>query len=150
MARFEDVAEFLETCTSPGGASERTISSAEETLGVRFPTSYRKFLGTLGAALCAGFEIAGLYDSPAGEEPPLWIDVVKSTLRLRGRARGLSNGYVAISGDGGDYTYFLDTRLVGEDGECPVIALGPGVDGVVIADNFADFVLRSVEDRIVF
>jgi hypothetical protein len=151
VVRFEDIADFLGGCATAGPASEEVISSAEERLGVRFPPSYRRFLAQYGAALCSGFEIAGLFIPKDDKDaPPLWSDVVVSTLQRRRVARLLPRGHVAISDDGGDYTFYLDTARNGLGEECPVVALGPGVDGVVVAEDFPDFVERCFEGRIRF
>lgn len=150
MATFEDIAHWLVDCTTAGPASQEMIGSAESRLGVHFPPSYRQFLATYGAAVCSGFEIAGLFFGEKKDEPPLWSDVVALTLQRRRVARFLPSGHVVISDDGGDYTYYLDTTKCKPGEECPVVALGPGVDGVIIGENFLDFVVRSFEGRISF
>lgn len=127
------------------------IAEAEERLNVSFPVSYRQFLARYGAALCAGFEIAGVFKVGNEDEPPLWSDVVTSTNQLRRGSRGsLPLGYIAISDDGGDYNFFLDTSRRRADGECPVAVMGPGADGVVVATDFLDFVARAFAGRITF
>lgn len=150
MSNNDIMKDLLKDCSCAGPASEVSIRSAEEQLGVHLPPSYRKFLATFGAALCPGFEIAGLYPRTEGDEPPLWLHVVTATLQLRRGDGMLPTGYVAISGDGGDFTYFLDTANADSRGECPVVALGPGVDGKVIAGDFPEFVSRAFESRITF
>jgi hypothetical protein len=144
MAGLEDVAGLLGQCTVPGPASHAMIASAEERLGVRFPQSYRAFLVAYGAALCQGFEIAGLFHHADRSRPPLWSDVVAKNLRLQHRSH-LPDGYVAISGDGVEVTYYLDTAKRREDGECVVVALGPGVDSVDVAADFTEFLRRCFE-----
>ena len=52
---------------------------------------------------------------------------------------------VPISSDGCDITLYLDTAQMGTDDECPVIARGPGLDDVIIADSFLGFV-RSAKN----
>ncbi len=54
----------------------------------------------------------------------------------------IPHAYVAISSDGGDYTFYLDSGG-GKGGEHPVVVLGPGADAVVVATDFFDFVSRS-------
>ena len=58
--------------------------------------------------------------------------------------------YIEISGDGGDYTFYLDTGNPDANGDSPVIVLGPGRDAVVIADSFVDFVERAAFGRLSF
>jgi hypothetical protein len=144
MPNFEDMAGLLDQCTVAGSASEQVIASGEERLSVRFPRSYRTFLARHGAALCQGFEIAGLFHHADKGRPPLWSDVVASNLRIRHRSH-LPEGYVAISSDGVDVTYYLDTANMRGDGECAVVALGPGVDSVQVAADFAEFLVRCFE-----
>jgi len=84
-------------------------------------------------------------------EPPMWWDVVASTLQIRRASRGfIPNQYVLISGDGGDYNFYLDTSRPDALGECPVVVLGPGADGIIVAKNFFDFVARSFAGSISF
>ena len=127
------------------------IAAAERELGVEFPSSYRWFLSTYGAAVCDGFEVAGLFEGGHEDEPPLWSHVVTSTLQLRRAARGnLPSAYVAISDDGGDYKFYLDTSRRDSRNECPVVVLGPGAEDVTIAEEFSEFLRRAFEDRITF
>jgi len=151
MADMEQVEKLLIGCTLAGPADEEMIASAERKLGVRFPQSYRAFLAQYGAALCSGFEIAGLFRHAYDDEPPLWDDVVTATCLLRGKTGDfIPKEYVAISGDGGDFTYYLDTSRMDAASECPVIVLGPGVDGLILASNFIDFVIRACNNRLTF
>lgn len=120
------------------------IASAEVQLGVRFPQSYRAFLAGHGAALCEGFEIAGLFFHADRDRPPLWSDVVAMNLRIRHHAHP-PEGHVAISSNGAEVTCYLDTAKIRDDGECAVVALGPGVDDVEVATDFSEFLLRCFE-----
>ena len=151
MRKLEDIAKLMEIANLAGPASEEMIKAAEDELGVDFPPSYRDFLGSYGAALCTGFEIGGLFLCRDDNEPPLWTDVVTTTRQKRRISHGLiPNEYIPISDDGGDYTFYLDTTHRRVDGECPVIVLGPGVDDVVVAEDFFDFVIRASEGNISF
>jgi hypothetical protein len=47
--------------------------------------------------------------------------------------------HVAISHDGGDYTFYLDTGA--PQLESPVVALGPGLEDVVLAPDFKAFAI---------
>jgi hypothetical protein len=144
MATLEDVDKLLSGATVAGPADTETIRSAEAKLGVSFPPSYRAFLARYGAAIGKGTEIAGLFRNDKPDEPPLWSDVVSSTLGTRRASRGyIPKEYVPISSDGGDYTFYLDTGCLDTEGECPVRVLGPGADGLVVAKDFFEFVVRA-------
>ncbi len=150
-SNYAEMKAALAGAVIAGPAEEATIAQAEQLLGVRFPPSYRSFLSEFGAALCEGFELAGLFVQEDESRPPQWMDVVKSTHQLRrGSDDLIPREYIPVSGDGGDYIYYIDTSVIGPDGESPVIALGPGVDGVVIAESFSDYVIRASRGQIRF
>jgi len=127
------------SCVIAGGASELAICQAESTLGVRFPPSYRAFLALYGAGFwTGGCEIAGLFDQPDTSVPPYWRNVVTWNLRQRRGPHGLPPHYVAISHDGMEATFLLDTGR--PELESPVVVFGPGWDFLVIAPDFNTFV----------
>lgn len=137
----------LANASTAGSVDDDVIERAERTLGVVFPPSYRFFLKKFGAAFGRGYEVAGLFAHARPDRPPMWTDVVKATLRLREASRGeIPAGYIAVSGDGGDLTYYIDTTRRDLSGECPIVALGPGADDLVIAPTFASFVVQAAED----
>ena len=149
MTSTSPLEELFASGDVAGGASESTIAEAEAALGVRFPPSYRSFLARFGAAVGRGFSIAGLFHHPDKSTPPLWDDVVTWNLRNRRVTRGLiPPRYVAISGDGGDYIFYLDTGA--PDPESPVVVLGPGCDYVVVAPDFNTFVIALSKDSLRF
>ena len=151
MTAFTDMDPLFESGLVAGPVAEADIEQAERELDVRFPPGYRYFLMHFGAALGDGFEIAGLFERTDDSVPPQWSNVVLYTQQLRRAAKGmLPSGYVAISDDGGDYVYYIDTGHCRSDGEARVVALGPGVDGVTIAVSFADFALKVGRNEIVF
>jgi hypothetical protein len=152
MSDIEQIRTLLETSTLAGRVDSVAIQEAEKSLGVQFPPSYRTFISEFGAALCSGFEIAGLFDAKGNDDgPPLWSDVVASTTQRRRVSGGLiPNAYVAISDDGGDYTFYIDTSRPDPLGECPVIVLGNGADAVVVAGNFFDFLRSSFDGNLSF
>jgi len=151
MTRFETIKGLLASATTAGKVGPEMILRAEEALGVRFPPAYTEFLSQFGAALCDGFEIAGLVDPESNNEPPLWSNVVLSTVQLREASNGLiPHEYIFVSSDGGDYYYYLDTSRPNAQGECPVIVLGPGADAVIVAEDFYDFIIRSFEGSVSF
>jgi SMI1/KNR4 family protein SUKH-1 len=140
MTSTSPLEELFASGNVAGGASESTIAEAEATLGVRFPPSYRSFLAQFGAAVGRGFSIAGLFHHLDQSTPPLWENVVTWNLRNRRVTRGLIPArYIAISSDGGDYIFYLDTGTM--DTESPVVVLGPGRDYVVVAPDFNTFVI---------
>ena len=152
MVDREQIKSLLLAYESAGGVSDEAIRDAELRLGVRFPPSYRTFLAEYGNIHGTPFEIAGLSQEIAkDDEPPYWWDVVACNIQLR-RVAGelIPKDYVAISDDGGDYKFDLDTNRRDSQGECPVIVLGPGMDGVVVANSFIDFLRRSIERTIDF
>jgi len=67
-----------------------------------------------------------------------WRHVVMWTLQNRRLSRGhIEPRYLAISSDGGDYTFYLDTGA--PEPESPVVALGPGLDYALLAADFNAF-----------
>jgi hypothetical protein len=151
VPKFDDLEAALAACDVAGPAPPEMIADAERELGVRFSSSYRWFLSGYGAAVCDGFEVAGLFEGGHNTEPPLWSHVVSCTLRLRRAARGhLPSSYVAVSDDGGDYKFYLDTSRRDSEDECPVVVLGPGAEDVVVAERFSDFLRRAFENSISF
>lgn len=106
------------------------------------PGSYKSFLESYGACVGRGFSIAGLSPALKADETPYWEDVVAATARAqRANSGHLPAGYVYVSDDGSEATFYLDTARLDESGECPVVGLGPGVD-VVVADSFVQFAER--------
>jgi len=151
MPNTEGIEEELARCDIAGPASPKMIAAAERELGVKFPKSYRWFLVNYGAALCDGFRIAGLFEGDFEDEPPLWSNVVTLTSQLRHASRGrFPLSYVAISDDGGDYKFFLDTSQLEREEECPVIVVGPGAVEIPVAETFIDFLIHAFSDDISF
>jgi hypothetical protein len=148
MTSTSPLEELFASDDVAGGASESTIAEAEAALGVRFPPSYRSFLAQFGAAVGRGFSIAGLFHH-ADDATPFWENVVTWNLRNRRVTRGLIPArYIAISSDGGDYIFYLDTGTL--DPESPVVVLGPGRDYVVVAPDFNTFVIDLSKDSLRF
>jgi hypothetical protein len=151
MATLDEVKQILAKTVHAGPMGEEAILAAESQLGVRLPPSYRWFLSTYGAAFGNGIDIDGLFLRGDLDECPLWTDIVGFTLRLREVSRGrMPQSLIPISGDGGDYKYYLDTSRARDDGECPIVVLGPGADGVVISEDFLEFVVRLSNDTLSF
>ncbi len=134
-----------------GPVADGDIAAAETTLGVRFPTSYRVFLKHFGAAWLPFFyELAGLGPGRCTDPtPPLWLHVVDVNLQMRRASRGLIPAeYIRICDNGGDYSFHLDTGNVDGGGECPVVVLGPGRDGIVVAYSFLEFVELAAAEKL--
>jgi hypothetical protein len=150
MTHTKQFEKYLESGIIAGPVSEEQIKEAERTLAVRFPPSYRAFLAKYGAALVDAIDIPGIYvvgDSKDG--PPLWLDVVLTTKQTRRALKDrLPLDYVWISHDGCDHAFYLATSQFTDNGECPVVVLGPRADNVAIADNFVDFFIQRVENRL--
>ena len=128
-----------------GTNSESKVAAVEEELGLVLPRSYRIFLKKFGAAVCNGYMIAGLPDTRStDEETPFWehvADVTKS--RWPNRAGiGVDRHFAFLTDNGGDISYYLDTSAMDEQGECPVVAMGPGYPGVVVGSSFLDFLSK--------
>ena len=136
--------DVLDEAYTPGGVSQEIIDNAEESLGIRFPDSFRRFLESYGAAMGDGWEVAGLGNAPDEEEPPMWVDVVVFTRQMR-RAMGpqLPEQFIPISSTAGSVTYFLD---VSEREYSPVLAFGPGIEEERVADSFNEFVINLWRD----
>jgi hypothetical protein len=131
----------------PGPIADVDIAAAEASLGVRFPTSYKVFLKHFGAVwLPSSYEVAGLGPGRCTDpEPPLWLHVIDINARRNCRPR---KEYVRFSDNGGDYAFYFDTASVDANGESPVVVLGPGCDGVIIAHSFVEFVERAVAGQL--
>jgi antitoxin YobK len=123
-----------------GPVSQEAIHSAEAELGTPFPNSYKLFLANFGAGAIGPYDLYGIPDCRStDEDTPEWSHVVDVTLMARRSSRGaIPNSHVAISSDGGDYNFYLDTSRL-SNGECPVVALGPGADDVVVAPDLLAF-----------
>ena len=146
MTLQEEFETLLRDAITSGGVANSVIKAAEAKLNVRFPQSYKVFLNGYGAALFNGFEIFGFFEEIRNDKsPPLWTNVVSATQMTRRASSGLiPDRYVAISNDGCDCSYYLDTQRIENDEECPVIALGPGIEGEVVAESFVDFLRRLI------
>lgn len=149
MTRHNEFEAFVQGDLIAGPVDETAVKLAESELGVTLPPSYRVFLQKFGAVTGKLGTIAGIPPKLAEAQTPQWDDVVQTTKRLRKACRGnLPHSYVFVSDDGGDYKYYLDTEQTAGNGECPVIVLGPGRDGIVVASDFVEFVSRLHSDTL--
>ena len=139
--------EAMSNATVAAPATDEMIQAAESRLSLQFPPEYRTFLREYGAAMGAGFEIAGLFqDDDAG--PPLWRDIVTATERFRKSVNGtLPETLIPVSDDGCGVAYYIDASEQNQSGS-KVIAYGPGIDGKTVAVSLEEFVLKVVRDEI--
>jgi hypothetical protein len=117
-----------------GDKSESLIEKAEQSLNLKFPPSYRRFLKEFGCGDIGGEEFYGLINEEFTDSTVpngIWL-----TLNER-KNIGLSKEFVIIYSTGDGTYYALDTSRTGNDGECPVVALTP--DGQTIEDVAEDF-----------
>ncbi|MFC3488374.1 SMI1/KNR4 family protein [Amycolatopsis roodepoortensis] len=101
------------------GADEGMISSAERTLGVAFPPSYRRLVEEFGTWDIAGLEFLGVYRTP-GYGPGL-LGSVAETLDMR-RDHGLAPELIVVMFDGMGGAVVLDSSRPDDSGEYPVLA----------------------------
>jgi len=113
-----------------GPTTEDQIAAAERELGVMFPRSYRTFLRQYGAGTLDCVEIFGI---PSDR---LWGDVVMMNQLTSCQ---IPRHFVKFTDDIGNYSYYLDTSRMDDEGECPVVVFGPEESGRVIANSFSDF-----------
>ncbi len=138
LANMSDEPEFF------GKVSDDVSKGAEDELGLKFPKSYRVFLRNFGAARMLRHQFDGLPDTRnTDDEMPDYLHVVDSTKScfedlLENR---VASGYIHITSDEGSYEFFLDTSKTVDD-ECPVVAWGPGAEGLIVADDFLGFLSK--------
>jgi hypothetical protein len=123
-----------------GPKEDSLINKAEVVLGLTFPSSYRRFLATLGCGDIEGLEFYGLVrdDFEHSSVPDaIWLTINE-------RKAGLPNNLVLIYAAGDGTYYALDTWQVDDSGECPVVSYD--VDGEIekIADDYGSFLLSEL------
>lgn len=137
----EDLADFV------GERSDELVVAAEQALGVRFPPTYRQFLGSLGAGSFGSFEVYGVISQPFDGPVP---DAVWATLEERAAPSNLPPSMIVIGADGMGGSYILDTAN-GEDPPVEVWNGGdsqPGDELERIAPTFGEFLLEGVQDEL--
>ncbi|RLE18122.1 MAG: hypothetical protein DRJ65_21835 [Acidobacteria bacterium] len=146
---LEKIEELLKSVETAGPVPEQRVLAAEKALGVRFPRAYRDFLLFHGSAMGFGWEIYGIDPSRTSEdEPPQYVDVVKTTLRARRASRGDHPAqFIEIAHDGMELGFYLDLSSV-EGDDCPVVGQGPGVDFLPVSASFVDFLIAWARDRL--
>ena len=144
------VREILESAETAGPVSEERVREAEQALDIRFPSAYREFLLTYGAAMGPGWEVNGIDPGRTSEdELPMYSDVVQSALRDRHGYHGQFHPHhlIEIAHDGMELGFYLDLSAE-RDGDCPVVGLGPGVDLLQAAPTFVDFLISWSRDQL--
>lgn len=148
MPSFDDVERIFaahpELCSFYGSRPEALLLMAEEALGVKFPSSYRRFVSKCGAGNFGSVEIYGVTSNrfERGCAPNgVWL-----TLHLR-RTVGLSEFEIVIGDDGMGGQYCLDCSHASSLGESPVVLHGPGDPGrgMQVAPDFPSYVLGRIK-----
>ena len=132
-----------------GPRPENLVQTAEQTLGLRFPNSYRRFLLEYGAGSLGAAEVYGLIDtnfSSSSVPNGVWY-----TLSER-RGSNLPSSMVVIYNDGDGDLFCLDCADQ-KGGEAPVVTFQPGAPLAaqrreVIASDFGSFLLNLVKTEI--
>jgi hypothetical protein len=97
----------------------------------------------------APYELAGISDNLHNEpdNPLTFQHIVPVTLSMRRASRGnIPHAWLPISDDGTDWTFYLDTGTIDEDGESPMLVMGPGLEGIMSARSFVEFVEKTYLD----
>ena len=147
---LERLREILESANTAGPVPEDKVRAGEEALGSGFPTAYREFLLTYGAAMGVGWEIFGIDPTRTSEEtPPLYGNVVRLAITERSGYHGQDHPrhLIQIANDGVELAFYLDLSNE-RGGDCPVLGLGPGVDLVEAAPSFVEFVIGWSRDQL--
>ncbi|HEX5243746.1 MAG TPA: SMI1/KNR4 family protein [Tepidisphaeraceae bacterium] len=139
-----------------GPISEDLLPPIEHELGVSLPRSFRAYLLGFAGGLMLGYEICGIPTEKARIpslqlDPPITGTSESAILSIidanRRRREHQPAGYIYFCGDGGDFAFYFDTNRMTLDGECPVVMYGPGAAGVVVANDYIDFLKRLAEGQ---
>jgi antitoxin YobK len=145
MQDYEDARKLI-TDTGGGDFSgekpEELIEKAEAALGLRFPSTYRRFLGDFGCGDIAGEEFYGIVDEnfeAASIPNGIWL-----TLDSR-QSEGLSENFVIIGADGDGTCNAIDTAQTDTTDEYPVVLLTIALNPVEqLASSFGSFLKKNV------
>lgn len=117
--------------------SFQTIEKAEILLGVRFPKSYILFLEKFGTIEIDGRSFAGLEP----EQVNITGDVVSYTKYLR-VDEDLSDQYIALDFQDGDYILCIDTSKFNDLQEAPLVLIDPVTkESSLVSGSFMDFLI---------
>ncbi|MBQ2262139.1 MAG: SMI1/KNR4 family protein [Loktanella sp.] len=143
---FEKFRDLCENGIVAGPASDTQIKDAETALRVVFPDQYRTFLRGYGALVAQGIEIYGII-YPVKNDPPMWQQVVETTLQLRSwkQAGSENSGMIPISQDGAGNYFYLEAA---SETQARVWAIGPGIE-LVVASSLHEFATEYASGRLV-
>ncbi|MEW8441868.1 MAG: SMI1/KNR4 family protein [Candidatus Thiodiazotropha taylori] len=134
--------ELLQGDDTYGPVAHEEVDAAESKLGIRFPLSYRTFLIHFGASV-GHPSIAGLPNTRSTDkETPYFeniLDLVAQVKRIDGD--NIPNSYIPFSDDGAELKFYFDVGSIDSQGECSIVALGPGVS-TVVAHSLDTFIQR--------
>lgn len=133
MATIDEALQLLRDHSGDAvgdGESEESIAKAEAALGIKFPSSYRRFLQDLGYAEMFGDEIYSIYEEPVDSACLGIVQQNAGTLLLR-------QGYLAFLSTDVDGTFLLKLT----DGS--VFLNDPEVK---VADSFEDLIEKLLTE----
>ncbi|MEQ1969169.1 SMI1/KNR4 family protein [Xenorhabdus nematophila] len=124
-----------------GEVNKECVKKAESLLGVAFPPSYSCFIEKFGSIEIDNRSFAGLFANEVGQDG----DVVAFTLFQR-EDIGLPNKYIALDFQDGDYLLCIDTSIVNNENECPVVLVNPdSLESHKINDSFYDYITEYLD-----
>jgi hypothetical protein len=140
------IAQSPGLATFYGGKSDAAIRRAQEILGIPFPRSYVSFLRKYGCGHVPLHEIYGLVDddcSAKGVPNSVWVT-------LDERRWGLPGTYVLIESSGDGAHYCLETAVMNDEGECPVVLYIPHAPAkpARVAVAFGTYFLTRVHEAL--
>ncbi|MEH6942064.1 SMI1/KNR4 family protein, partial [Bacillus sp. JJ722] len=138
-------------CDYIGECLDLLIKKAENTLDLKFPSSYNHFIKKYGAGVFANYEILGVihekyYELLDPDKP----DVVRFTL-IKRKERHLPDNFLPIIDIDPDILYCLDINNLNEESEPAVVSFNVGEDWgeqELIAEDFGDFLLEIIQNEI--
>jgi antitoxin YobK len=129
-----------------GPKPQHLIGSAEATLGLTFPPTYRQFLHRLGAGGVLGAEFYGVIKDDfehSGVPDAIWL-----TLKHR-RTSKIPDSFVIISDTGDGNYYAIDVSQKSVAGESPVVEWSPANNlSEIVSDDFGTFLFQRVSQAI--
>jgi cell wall assembly regulator SMI1 len=132
-----------------GGAQDSHIKAFENELGVRFPPSYKEFLKRFGALSFAGDTYYGITKKGLTATSVPSVAFATKSARSQGDA---DSAMVVVKVSGYGPIYSIDTAIIGDDGESPIIetelSFKREAKKTVVAKSFGDFIARSIQDAI--
>lgn len=126
-----------------GGVSISSISSAEEKLGIKFPSDYVEFLTKLGSGYASSEEFLGL-----GGAPHLDVVEVSTQLRVPSSYSFFPSSLIPVKADGyGNYDC-IDLENSSSETSRIVLWLHDGGDNQeyeIISDNYWDWLEKEIK-----